>query len=409
MLAAFRNLRYPVETGLLLALCFFLPLLEAPKNILWVGYVACWIVNRARARAWGGRWDLWDTLIALWIASGFVVAVFAGLHGSEWRATIDIVKYGSVLWLVKRGGYTAQEIRWVLGTLVASTLVGLAVGHWRMESRIEKSGSLQLWSVGHVNHTAIYLAIMLGLCASWLFARWRAWTAPMRAVALVVNAFILYSLVVTASRGAVGVGLIMLVLLSLAWWRRSRVPLIWSSAAILIVVAAAAGVGLNVVKKHADDVAAQNVLSFRDGIWRMGLVAWERYPWFGVGLDNYQFITHERVKEWRAAAGKDYDAGRYVHFPHAHNLLINTLAERGIVGTAVLFAVLLAWLVWLLRFRPRAQDDDLEWILWGAAAGAWLVTVGAGAVNTTLHDEHGILAALLLGLWLSRHPPARAS
>src|SRR5258708_15120851 len=35
--------------------------------------------------------------------------------------------------------------------------------------------------------------------------------------------------------------------------------------------------------------------------------------WFGVGLDNYQYITHERVKEWREAAGKDYDAARYVH------------------------------------------------------------------------------------------------
>jgi hypothetical protein len=44
-----------------------------------------------------------------------------------------------------------------------------------------------------------------------------------------------------------------------------------------------------------------------------------------------------------------------------------------------------------------------------AGAGAWLVAVGAGTVNTTLHDEHGILSALLLGLWLSRHPPARAS
>ena len=71
--------------------------------------------------------------------------------------------------------------------------------------------------------------------------------------------------------------------------------------------------------------------------------------------------------------------------------------------------MLLAWLVGLLRSRPRAQDDDLEWILWGAAAGAWLVTVVAGTVNTTLHDEHGILSMLLLGLWLSRHPPARAS
>lgn len=405
----FRNQRYPVETGLLLALCFFLPLLEAPKNILWVGYVVCWIVNRARARAWGGRWDLWDTLIALWIASGFVVALFGGLHGNEWRGTIDIVKYAAVLWLVKRGGYTAQEIRWVLGALVASTLVGLAIGHLRVFTGAAQSGTLQLWSVGHVNHTAIYLAIMLALCASWLFARWHAWRPAMRAVGLAVTAFVLASLVVTASRGAVGVGLIMVVLLSIAWWPRSRAPLALSVTAILITLAAAAGVGLNVIKKQEDNVAAKNVLAFRDGIWRMGLVAWERYPWFGVGLDNYQFITHERVKEWRAAAGKDYDAARYVHFPHGHNLAINTLAERGLVGAAALFAVLLAWLVWLLRFRPRAQDDDLEWILWGAAAGAWLVTVGAGAVNTTLHDEHGILATLLLGLWLSRHPPARAS
>jgi O-antigen ligase len=405
----FRNQRYPVETGLLLALCFFLPLLEAPKNILWVGYVVCWIVNRARARTWGGRWDLWDTLIAAWIASGFLVAAFAGLHGNEWRGTLDIVKYGAVLWLLKRGGYGAAEIRMVLGMLVASTVVGLGVGHWRMLSGAAKSGTLQLWSVGHVNHTAVYLAIMLALCAAWLFARWRTWRAGTKAVGLAVTAFVLASLVITASRGAVGVGLITLLILSVAWWRRSRAPLVLSLASILILAAAALGMGFDVVRKHQEDVAAQNMLAFRDSIWRMGLVAWERYPWFGVGLDNYQLITHERVKEWRAAAGKDYDAARYVHFPHAHNLLINTLAERGLVGTAALFAVLLAWLAWLLRFRPRAQDEDLEWILWGAATGAWLVTVGAGAVNTTLHDEHGILAALLLGLWLSRHPPARAS
>jgi O-antigen ligase len=296
-----------------------------------------------------------------------------------------------------------------LGMLVASTVIGLAVGHWRILSGASKSGTLQLWSVGHVNHTALYLAIMLAVCASWLFARWPAWRTGTRAMGLAVTGFVLMSLVVTASRGAVGVGLLMLVLLAIAWWPRSRAPLVLSLAAILIIAATTAGVGLNVVKKHEDNIAAQNVLAFRDGIWRMGLAALERYPWFGVGMDNYHLITHERVKEWRAAAGEDYDAARYVHFPHAHNLLINTLAERGLAGAAALIAVLLAWLVSLLRLRPRAGDEDLEWILWGSAAGTWLVTVGAGTVNTTLHDELGILSVLLLGLWLSRHPSAPAS
>ena len=47
------------EVWLLVALCFFLPLYEAPKSIFWVAYVAVWIFNRARARDFGGRWDLW--------------------------------------------------------------------------------------------------------------------------------------------------------------------------------------------------------------------------------------------------------------------------------------------------------------------------------------------------------------
>lgn len=413
MLAELRKARYPVETGLLIALCFFLPLLEAPKNIVWVGYVSCWLVNRVRARefpgAWGGRWDLWDTLIALWIASGFVVAAFAGLHGDEWRGAIDLVKYGSVLWLVKRSRYGASEIRMILVALIASTVIGLAVGHWRILSGAARSGTLQLWSIGHVNHTAIYLAIVLGVCASWLFARWRSWSVGSRLIALAATAAVLTSLIVTASRGAIGIGLALLLVLGAVWWRRWRAPLVASAVTVALVAAAAIEAKFEVVRKHQDDVEAQNVLAFRDGIWRMGLVAWERYPWFGVGMDNYGLVTQERVKAWREASGSGYDPAQYVHFPHAHNLYIGALTERGVVGAGILAAVLIGWLVSLVRRRPRAQSGDTDWLLWGGAASAWFVVAGVGLVNSSLHDEIGILAGVLLGLWLSRTNPAPAS
>jgi O-antigen ligase len=401
MSGGFPGTRHPIETGLLLALCFFLPLLEAPKNLLWLAYGITWLVNRARGRDFGGRWDLWDGLIAAWIASGSAAAAFAGLHGGEWRGAADLLRYGSVLWLVKRGGYAPRELKWMLGALVASAVVGLVGGYARIWTGLGSNADLELNSVGHVNHTAIYLAIILGLCVSWLFARWQAWPVNRRAVALAVTVLVLVSLVVTASRGAVGVGLAMIPLLALAWWPRWRAPLAASVVAVALVAGVVIGGGAEVFRKHEANIASDNVLSYRDGIWRMAIAGWQRYPWFGVGMDNYKLITYERVKAWRAAEGKDYVENRYVYFTHGHSLYLNALAERGLVGLAALAAVLLAWLAFLLQYLPKANGPDEAWLFWGAAAAAWMVTAGAGLFNTTLHHEHGILSALLLGAWLA--------
>jgi O-antigen ligase len=412
MLAELRKVRFPVETGLLLAFCIFLPLVEAPKNIAWLGYVAAWLLNRNRAGELGAQllasWDWWDTLFASWIASGYLVAAFAGLNQNEVGGAHELARYALLGWLVKRGGYSGKEIRWVLGALVVSTVVGLAHGYWRLWSGAGKSGTLQLHSVGHVNHTAIYLAIMFGVCASWLIARWRAWNAGRRLLAFTICSLVLVSLIVTASRGAIGTGLALLLVLGVAWWPLWRAPFIASLAALALVAASLVTFNAEVIRKQEANAAAQNVLSFRDGVWRMAMVAWERYPWFGVGMDNYSLISHERVRNWRVEAGKDYDAARYVQFPHAHNLFVNALAERGIVGFAALAAVMLAWLVALIRRRPRLRDGDLACLAWGGAASAWIVTAMAGMVNTTLHHEHGLLAALLLGLWLSTLPVLHA-
>lgn len=402
MLAALRQVRYPIETALLLALCFFLPLFEAPKNLAFLAYVVTWAVNRVRSRDFGGRWDLWDTLIVLWIGSGYLAAAFAGLHANEWIGARDLHRYAMVLWLAKRGGYAPREIQWVLGALVASTVVGIAYGYWRMWSGEGKSGTLQLHSVGHVNHTAIYIATVLGLWAAWLYACWRAWRPGTRAIGVAVSALLVVSLMETASRAAIGVGLALLPALALLWWRRWRVPLPASVIVVAVVIAISTAGEVEVVQKQERNVVHQNVLSFRDGIWRMSLAAWERFPLFGVGMDNYSLITPARVRDWQVESGKKYEAAQYVAFPHGHSIYVNTLAERGVVGFAIFAAVLAAWLLWLIRFRPKPRDADIDWLLWGAAAGAWFVTAAAGSVNTTLHDELAILAVLLFGLWLSR-------
>ena len=390
------------EIAALVGLCFFLPIYEAPKAIFWALYVVLWLANRIRARDFGGRWDWWDSLFAAWIASGFLVAVFAGIPGgNEWREPLDLVRYALVGWLAKRSRYSPRELAWAFGALVASVIVGLVMAYVAMSRGQE--GGLQLNSVGHVNHTAIYIAIMLGVSASWMFAGWKRLAPWGRALALLVNLVVLAGLVTTASRGAVGVGLVMLLVLAAGWWPRSRVPLKASAIALALTFAVMLVSSAEVLRKIEWGFETGNPLAYRAEVWAFAVAGWKQHPWFGTGMGNFGQLTPYRDRAERSG-GVPYDKTQALEFAHGHSLLFNTLAERGVVGTLALGAVLLAWIFSLLRHRPPAAAEDEDWLVWGGALAAWLVTIGIGVVNTTLHHEHGILAVLLLGLWLSRAP-----
>lgn len=389
-----------LEHGLLLALAFVLPLLEAPKNIFWVAFLAVWIVSRVRARDFGGRWDGWDTLIALWIASGFAVAAFAGIRDDEWRAAGDILRYGSVLWILRRSRYPDRTWIALLGAIVAGTVVALAWGYYGVLVTRERY-SLGLHSVGHVNHSAMYLAVVFGVALMAARAWWNALARARRLLGLALLVLLVVSLVWMESRGAVGAAFIAgLAVLSAYAIRRRR-----HLGRVALIAALAVGAALlarpQVVEKNVQFTSQGNVLNAREGIWRVGLAAWREYPLFGVGMDNFGRIRQSDLEAWSARRGVAFDKDAVFFASHGHSLFLTALAERGLVGLGVLVAVLVAWVASLLRRVPAGGAPPLLWAYWGAAAGAWLITVVAGMVNTTLHHEQALLCTLILGGWLS--------
>ena len=388
------------EFWILAGLLFTLPLFEAPKNILWVLYVLVWIGNRARSRDFGGRWDVWDTLIAVWIASAALSAAFAGLHHKEWNGALDLLRYGSVLWLLKRSRFDDRELVVLWSALAVGAVAALAHGYWRLEVTGQRR-FLELKSVGHVNHSAIYLAIALGGTVSAVAAYWHRLGAARRAAAAALLALFVVSLFVMASRAAVLVAGALVVLIAVAWWPRARVMSFMTLTAVVVVGLVAVIAHVGVVKKQEDRTAEGNVLAYRAQIWNTARATWLHFPLFGVGMDNYSVIEPEAVREWRAEAGKPFDEKNFiVKSGHAHSLYYNTLAERGTVGFAALAAVLLAWAWRLVRRYPGRTGGDRAWALWGGALSAWFISVFAGVGNTTLHSEHALLAVILLGLWL---------
>ncbi|MSP98686.1 MAG: O-antigen ligase family protein [Betaproteobacteria bacterium] len=397
----------------LLALCafaFVLPLFEAPKNLLWIVYVGLWIASHARSRDFGGRWQTWDTLIVLWVVSGYVSAIFAGLHHAEWTSALDILRYGSVLWVLRRTHYGAAAMQRLLVCIVLGTLTALLWGYY--ELRITGGHkTLGLNSVGHVNHSAIYLVIVFGTVLAWVRGAWSADRVAKRLLGATLCVALGVSLVVMASGGALGATLIAGLALLVTFALRSRKQVWPFFAAAFVIVAVIFAARPEVVEKNALRISEHQVLSFRDGIWRAALHASREYPLFGVGMGNYSRIDSERLAEWSRARGETLDAKRIWPSAHAHSLYLNTLAERGVAGLTVLLAILAAWAWLLARGIPQATESPLRWAYWGGALTAWLVAIIVGLVNTTLHHEHALLSMLLLGGWfsLSRSPSMQSS
>jgi O-antigen ligase len=397
----------PLEMIFLLLFILFLPIMEGPKNIAWGAYVLTWLINRATTHSGGRRWDGWDTLFLIWILSGVIVAIFSPFHSREWRGVWDLSRYVIMGWTLKRSGYSRPELSRLLACLFISTVLAVAHGLILLYVRGTNNAFMELHAVGHVNHSAIYMAIAYGAALSILLAlsSERKKHYGMIGFCLIGIVLMGFGIVVTSSRGALGAAVLFTLFLGLAWVRKSRRAFVF-----LAVLMAAAGIVMFLTKapvlEKIKGFSLQNTtgISYRNNLANTSLAAWRKYPIFGVGIRNYPQITEERVMQWKKESGQTYNPDDYLYSGHGHSLYFNTLAERGAIGLVVLLIVLTAWGWRLIRKMPGRNDGSLTWMLWGGSLSAWTVTVSAGLFNTTLHTTHGLLSLFLLGLWLNQPP-----
>ncbi|MBL8377345.1 MAG: O-antigen ligase family protein [Burkholderiales bacterium] len=402
-----RDLRFPLEFALLVALALVLPLREAPKNLLWIAYLLAWLVNRSRTRDFGPRLDRFDLIALAILASAYLAAAFAGIKrgdGNEWIAVNDLVRYLSLFLVVRRAGYAESARMCVVGALVASASLATLEAWWNWRIAGTRK-ALELASVGHLNHSAIYLVICVGAALGLALALWRSASPALRVALAAAIALLLTALFLGGSRGALLAGVpLVLGLAFIAATRAGYGRGAWAAVLAALLAAIAFG-GTEAIQRHFEFAGIDNTTAQRDRIWNRGLAAWQGSRWFGVGLDNYGHFDERQLEAWVAEQGRTYAARDYARAPHGHSLYVNTLVERGIVGACALAALLIAWGVALARARPDFATAGPPVALWCASLAAWWTTVSVGVVNTTLHHEHALLACLCLALWLDRERP----
>jgi O-antigen ligase len=171
----------------------------------------------------------------------------------------------------------------------------------------------------------------------------------------------------------------------------------------LIVMACMAIFSAKLIEKTNTNIKSGNLSSLRVEISHTATEIWKHHTLSGVGPANFSATSPAQIEHWILARGESYVPSFYYYSSHAHNLFFNTLAERGLIGITVLIGLCGAWLFALYKHRPteRIEERPLAWAGWGAGWAGWCLVFIGGLFNTTLHHEHGMLAMMCLGTFLS--------
>lgn len=390
---------------------FTLPLAEAPKNWAAGLFILFWALHAALARDLGGRWDRMDTALA---------AVFASVALSAWFGDARTMPANTrlllVSWLVLRTPLSERDGGRLIGAACAGLLVALVAG--AVPYLRGQEAFLELPSVGHVNQSALYIAIVAAAALGWwLQARLGHQSAPGAWSPVGLGpwaALFVLGLLVTGSRAAIlAAALAAAAILAAVYLQRPaardhrllvRLALV---LAILLAVAVALGAlsGRSENKLTLTEMFRSESVEMRVQHWRIAWEGWLQRPWLGWGPDSFQNLRIEEICRWRALRGEGCDPDQYHTATHAHSLYAATLVERGVVGLGALAVLLGTWGGALLRGRGSAAASP--W--WVASAAAFVVVLVAGLWQTTLRVEHGSLALLALGVWWAGERARRAA
>jgi O-antigen ligase len=376
-----------------------LPSLEAPKNIFLILFLAT-SLYRQYLKKTKDPWKLWDWIFLSYIASAFLSAAFAGIpNGAEWGGFSSFLIWTGFAWLLSRTQYESKEIAWIIWVTILGTLPPLGWGLIEYMV-IHTKDTLQLHSVGHVNHSAIYLGIILGAALSVVLSIWRDIGLIKRIGLILLPIIFFVSIIIGQSRGVFGISLIRLSLIILLIPNPKKIKAI-AFALFAIVLGFMPLMNAAIIQKYIAVQNANNTLSDRNLVWNVSIEAARFYPVFGVGNGNWYRITLEDLKKSRDKRDVPFDPTNYrIDIGHSHSLYLTSLVERGVIGFVVLMIFMGTWLATLFRSYQKLKTSTQGSYIWGASLSAWIVTCGVGFVNSTFHHEHAILALLFLGLHL---------
>jgi O-antigen ligase len=250
------------------------------------------------------------------------------------------------------------------------------------------------------------------VCLSWaLLARSALW----KVASAFSLALLLFALLKTDSRNAIyAVMLVAIIALFINLKLKNVANVVYIATAILVGAFLMVMAKPQFIEKQLNYSAVSGTIvdEARLRIWNGAMLAAQERPFLGYGVGMFGLAnSSENLKSILRNSNRDFNEGDFVFTDHAHNLSINWLLERGILAILLLYF----WMAVTLRYFAKnltSVEEDHFWKLCGIFSVTTAFFCGLG--NTSWHHEHGLLAAILIGLSVSHifrlrysRPPAR--
>jgi len=362
---------------------------------------------------------LWTLVSAL--SSVNVHLSVLGAHGS-YDGLYSALAFVTITFAAAEA-FDAVDVPAVLGTLAfgagsVAAYYGLVQihdletkgGHWDFVHWIKGLPFHNVFStLGNPNHLAGYIAIVLPTC---LIVGLRGRSRLVKAAVGLLVAVLIAELLQTAARGAWVATIASALVLVVALWpeirRRPLVPALGAAVAVLGATAIFILGGAHYIGGKISDLfnsSGRSSVGQRFDMWSASLHIGLNHPITGTGPDSfvYVFPRYENAS-WVKNLGFTYAADG------AHDIFMNTLADKGFVGLAILVALVayvgLRGVGALRRLRAversggRGAEDATAKRMMLAAVTAGLVAYVVQAVFNVQQIALSFSWWLLLGLFL---------
>ena len=395
----FKNKLKFLELGFLSLFLAFLPSFEAPKNIFLAGYLVVALYRQSQPSL---KWGMWDWIFLSLITSSFLSALFSGVAGfNEWKGFRGMLLWVTFGWTIFRSDYDLNEKKYLFIFAILMTIPPLLWG--LIESLVlHTKEALQLHSVGHVNHSAIYLCMMAGASLALLLSQLQ--TLKKQHVFKITLLFILFlsGVIISQSRGAFGIVFLLVFTLFLLSKLTTKIKAISLALLTIFLISIVFIKPVPVIEKQILNQNNHDTLSQRDKVWRAAFEVAKLHPLLGIGSGNWNHIKIDQIKSSVESRGETFNPEAFaMQYHHPHNIYLSNLVDRGFLGFIIFLNFMLNWLITLSNSYKKFNQDSKAMLFIMGSFSAWTTIFGIGLVNTTFHHENALLALFFLSLHLN--------